>query len=66
MVIPHHWYFTLVLMNTLSILLELGVEDNPIWVWLLSRYGYLKNKLIQTFERARIEIEGTKFISCKT
>ena len=41
-----------------SILLELGVEDNPIWVWLLSRYDYLKNKLTRTFERARIEIEG--------
>ena len=52
-------------MNSLSILLELGVEDNPIWVWLLSRYDYLKNKLIQTFERARVEIEGTKSISHK-
>ena len=41
-----------------SILLELGVEDNPIWVWLLSRYDYLKSKLVRTFERARIEIEG--------
>ena len=44
--------------NRLSILLELGVEDNPIWVWLLSRYAYLKNKLVQTFESARMEIEG--------
>ena len=41
-----------------SILLELGVEDNPIWVWLLSRYDYLKNKITRTFERIRIEIEG--------
>ena len=41
----------------ISILLELGVEDNPIWVWLLSRYDYLKNKINSTFERSRIEIE---------
>ncbi len=41
----------------ISILLELGVEDNPIWVWLLSRYDYLKNKIRATFERSRVEIE---------
>ena len=41
----------------ISVLLELGVEDNPIWVWLLSRYDYLKNKITSTFERSRIEIE---------
>ena len=41
----------------ISVLLELGVEDNPIWVWLLSRYDYLKNKINTTFERSRIEIE---------
>jgi len=50
----------LILTRICSILLELGVEDNPIWVWLLSRYDYLKNKLNRTFERARIEIEGTR------
>ncbi len=44
-------------MALISILLELGVEDNPIWVWLLSRYDYLKNKIITTFERSRVEIE---------
>ena len=41
----------------ISVLLELGVEDNPIWVWLLSRYDYLKNKINSTFERSRVEIE---------
>lgn len=41
----------------IGVLLELGVEDNPIWVWLLSRYDYLKNKINTTFERSRIEIE---------
>lgn len=41
----------------ISVLLELGVEDNPIWVWLLSRYDYLKNKIISMFERSRVEIE---------
>ncbi|KAF8472115.1 exocyst complex component Sec5-domain-containing protein [Kalaharituber pfeilii] len=44
-------------LELISILLELGVEDNPIWVWLLSRYDYLKNKITRTFERARVEIE---------
>ena len=41
----------------ISLLLELGVDDNPIWVWLLSRYDYLKNKISTTFERSRVEIE---------
>lgn len=44
-------------MALINILLELGVEDNPIWVWLLSRYDCLKNKINATFERARVEIE---------
>lgn len=44
-------------MALISILLELGVEDNPIWVWLLSQYDYLKNKITATFERSRVEIE---------
>lgn len=44
-------------MALISILLELGVEDNPIWVWLLSRYDHLKNKINATFERSRVEIE---------
>ncbi|KAI9752014.1 MAG: hypothetical protein M4579_005787 [Chaenotheca gracillima] len=41
----------------ISILLELGVQDNPIWVWLLSRYDHLKNKIAATSERFKIEIE---------
>ena len=41
----------------ISILLELGVDDNPIWFWLLSRYDYLKNKIHVTFDRSRVEIE---------
>ncbi|RPA85957.1 hypothetical protein BJ508DRAFT_234861 [Ascobolus immersus RN42] len=44
-------------MELIGILLELGVKDNPIWVWLLSRYDYLKNKITSSFERARIQIE---------
>ena len=44
-------------MTLIGILLELGVEDNPIWVWLLSRYDHLKNKINATFERSRVEIE---------
>ncbi|MCJ1313910.1 hypothetical protein MMC25_007590 [Agyrium rufum] len=41
----------------ISVLLELGVEDNPIWVWLLSRYDYLKNRITTTFSRAKVEVE---------
>ncbi|KAH0552867.1 hypothetical protein GP486_006933 [Trichoglossum hirsutum] len=44
-------------MELISILLELGVEDNPIWVWLLSRYDYLKNKIGSTAGRAKVDIE---------
>ncbi|KAL6719917.1 Exocyst complex component S5 [Lecanora helva] len=44
-------------MALISILLELGTEDNPIWIWLLSRYDYLKTKIVATFERSRVEIE---------
>lgn len=41
----------------IAILLELGVEDNPIWLWLLSRWEYLKNKINTSFERSRVQIE---------
>ncbi|KAI9774499.1 MAG: hypothetical protein M1839_001687 [Geoglossum umbratile] len=44
-------------MELISILLELGVDDNPIWFWLLSRYDYLKNKIKKTSERAKVDIE---------
>ena len=44
-------------MELIGVLLELGVDDNPIWVWLLSRYDYLKNKISAVVERSRIEIE---------
>ncbi|KAF1954462.1 hypothetical protein CC80DRAFT_493903 [Byssothecium circinans] len=44
-------------MELISIMLELGVEDNPIWIWLLSRYEYLKSRLTNTCERIQVEIE---------
>jgi exocyst complex component 2 len=44
-------------MELIGILLELGVQDNPIWVWLLSRYDHLKNKIQATADRSRVEIE---------
>ncbi|KAL9114496.1 MAG: hypothetical protein Q9227_001577 [Pyrenula ochraceoflavens] len=47
-------------MELISLLLELGVEDNPIWVWLLSRYDYLKNKITAVSERSKVEIEITR------
>ena len=44
-------------MELISVLLELGVEDNPIWVWLLSRYDYLKSKILAVAERSKVEVE---------
>lgn len=44
-------------MTLIGVLLELGVEDNPIWVWLLSRYDYLRNTINSAFARSRVEIE---------
>ena len=44
-------------MQLINILLELGVEDNPIWVWLLSRYDFLKNKITESAERFKLEVE---------
>lgn len=44
-------------MELITFLLEVGVTDNPIWVWLLSRYDHLKSKIQTTSDRARVEIE---------
>ncbi len=44
-------------MQLIGVLLELGVEDNPIWVWLLSRYDYMKTKITGVSERSKVEIE---------
>ncbi|CAK7224451.1 Exocyst complex component S5 [Sporothrix curviconia] len=44
-------------MELIGLLLELGVEDNPIWVWLLSRYDYLKGKIQVACDRTKVEIE---------
>ncbi|KAF2456082.1 exocyst complex component Sec5-domain-containing protein [Lineolata rhizophorae] len=44
-------------MQLMGILLELGVEDNPIWYWLMTRYDFLKSKIQSTAERSRVEIE---------
>lgn len=44
-------------MELIGALLELGVDDNPIWVWLLSRYNFLKSKITSFCERCKTEIE---------
>ncbi|KAK1635368.1 exocyst complex component Sec5 [Colletotrichum phormii] len=44
-------------MELISLLLELGVDDNPIWVWLLSRYDHLKGKIQSTSDRSKVEVE---------
>ncbi|KAK3949956.1 exocyst complex component Sec5-domain-containing protein [Pseudoneurospora amorphoporcata] len=44
-------------MDLITLLLELGVEENPIWTWLQSRVEYLKSRIQSTAERAKVEIE---------
>lgn len=44
-------------MDLITLLLELGVEENPIWTWLQSRVGYLKSRIQSTAERSKGEIE---------
>lgn len=44
-------------MTLISILLQLGVDDNPIWYYLNSRHSQLKEKLTNSFDRMRIEVE---------
>ncbi|KAJ5161573.1 hypothetical protein N7492_006965 [Penicillium capsulatum] len=44
-------------MELIGALLELGVEKNPIWTWLRSRYEFLKLKIISFCERCKVEIE---------
>ncbi|KAJ5744711.1 hypothetical protein N7533_009581 [Penicillium manginii] len=44
-------------MELIGALLELGVENNPIWTWLHSRYGFLKLKITSFCERCKVEIE---------
>lgn len=44
-------------MELIAIMLEIGVEENPIWFWLLSRYDFLKNKITATCERSKVEVE---------
>lgn len=44
-------------MELIGALLELGVDDNPIWVWLLSRYDYLRAKTKAFCDRGKVEME---------
>ncbi|KAI3116699.1 hypothetical protein CBS147333_323 [Penicillium roqueforti] len=44
-------------MELIGALLELGVEENPIWKWLQSRYEFLKTKITGFSDRCKVEIE---------
>ncbi|KAK7743186.1 Exocyst complex component S5 [Cytospora paraplurivora] len=44
-------------LEIISLLLDLGVEENPIWIWLLSRFEFLKNKAASTADRSRVDVE---------
>ncbi|GAM88526.1 hypothetical protein ANO11243_065590 [Dothideomycetidae sp. 11243] len=41
----------------ISVLLQLGTEENPIWLWLSSWHGRLRDKINKSFERARLDLE---------
>lgn len=44
-------------MELIGVLLELGVQDNPIWVWLKSRADHLKSRIQASSDRSKVEIE---------
>lgn len=44
-------------MELIGVLLQVGVEESPIWEWLKHRMDYLRDKIARSFERSRIEIE---------
>ncbi|KAI7339374.1 exocyst complex protein [Hortaea werneckii] len=44
-------------LELIGVLLQLGVDENPIWEWLHSRHQYLRDRIARAFERSRIEIE---------
>ncbi|KAI5286973.1 hypothetical protein KEM54_006342 [Ascosphaera aggregata] len=44
-------------MKIIIALLELGVSDNPVWIWLLGRYDFLKSKITVFCDRSKVEIE---------
>ncbi|KAF2151818.1 hypothetical protein K461DRAFT_321976 [Myriangium duriaei CBS 260.36] len=41
----------------ISVLLQLGTQENPIWLWLSSWHGRLREKITKSFERARLDLE---------
>ncbi|KAK3066261.1 Exocyst complex component S5, partial [Teratosphaeriaceae sp. CCFEE 6253] len=41
----------------IAVLLQLGVDENPVWEWLNSWALYLKDRIARAFERSRVEIE---------
>ncbi|KAF2723008.1 exocyst complex protein, partial [Polychaeton citri CBS 116435] len=44
-------------MELIGVLLQLGVDENPIYEYLLSRFFYLKDRIARTSERSNIETE---------
>lgn len=44
-------------MEIIIALLELGVSDNPVWIWLMGRYDFLKSKITVFCDRSKVEIE---------
>ncbi|KAI5295559.1 hypothetical protein KEM52_000995 [Ascosphaera acerosa] len=47
-------------MKIIIALLELGVTENPVWVWLMGRFEFLKSKITVYCDRSRMDIEVTR------
>lgn len=44
-------------MDYIAVLLQLGSDENPIWLWLSNWYEQVKQRIRTTFERTRADIE---------
>ncbi|KAL2890409.1 exocyst complex component Sec5 [Ceratocystis lukuohia] len=44
-------------MEYITLLLELGVDQNPIYMWLASEWEFLKGRIQTTADRCKVEIE---------
>lgn len=44
-------------MELIAVLLQLGVDENPIWIWLQTRYDYLAKRIHNNFQHVRVELE---------
>ncbi|KAL9051866.1 MAG: hypothetical protein Q9162_005756 [Coniocarpon cinnabarinum] len=44
-------------MELIGVLMQLSVDENPIWVWLQSRHDYLRKRIQNSFDHVRVDLE---------